>query len=149
MKSNKMFVFAAIAATALITCSSALAEDSTNAPDTASTNSFPQAGPHGKIHNPGIERMAQVLNLSDSQRTQIEPLLMSEHQKIRELREDSSLSPDDKRAKMKEIREDTMAQLESVLTPEQYSKWKEMTHARKHKPQAPVPPDGATNAPSA
>ena len=39
---------------------------------------------------------------------------------------DTSLTPEDRRAKMKALRDDTTTQMKAVLTPEQFDKWQKM-----------------------
>jgi len=54
---------------------------------------------------------------------------------MKAVREDSSLSEDQRRAKMKSIHESLHDQINAVLTPEQQAKFKQMQHEEmeKHK----------------
>ena len=62
-----------------------------------------------------------------------------------DLRQDTSLSQEDKAAKRKAIQEDTTAKMKAVLTAEQFQKWQEMqTQMRNHRPGGPPP--GGKNA---
>ena len=56
-------------------------------------------------------------------------------QQMKAVREDSSLSEDQKRTKMKSIHESLHDQINAVLTPEQQAKFKQMQHDQmeKHK----------------
>lgn len=146
MKLTKALVFTVLAAGGLIASGSAPAQDSTNAPvPTVSTNSQPLR-PHVMFRGPSIDRLAQVLNLTDAQKAQIQPILEGEHQKMRDLRDDTSLSTDDRRSKMKEIRDDTTTQLQAILTPDQFAKWQTMSHARRPRPTQT--PTVSTNTPA-
>jgi protein CpxP len=149
MKLTKVFVFTVITAGTVVASGSALAQDSaTNAPaPDVSTNSQP-AKPHVMFRGPSIDRLAQMLNLTDDQKVQVQPILEAEHQKMRDLRNDTSLSTDEKRSKMKELREDTSSQLQPILNPDQFAKWQNMTHARRAMPTPTVPPSVSTNTPA-
>lgn len=72
------------------------------------------------------ERLAKIkedLKLTDEQITKLKPLLQEEAKKVRALRDDTSLSPQDRRAKMREIREASAPKLKEILTKEQYEQW--------------------------
>jgi Spy/CpxP family protein refolding chaperone len=149
MKLTKTFVFTALAAGSMIACGSAFAQDATNAPAPApeiSTN-YPPARPHPMYRGASIERLAQMLNLTDDQKAQVEPILTAERQKMRDLRNDTSLTTDEKRSKMKEIRDDTTAQLQPILTPDQFAKWQSMTHPPRRPMSHPMIP-ASTNTPA-
>jgi protein CpxP len=145
MKVTKALAFTLIMAGGLVAGSAAFAQDSGTAPASdASTNAAP-VKVHGN-HAANLDRLAQVLNLTDDQKAQLQPILAAERQKMRDLREDTSLSKDDRKAKMKEIRDETAAQLQPILTPEQLAKWQNMTHGHHAAPQAA--PAQSTNAPA-
>ena len=54
---------------------------------------------------------------------------------MKTLHEDTSLAPDDKKAKMKELHDSSTEKINAVLTPDQQSKWKQMKQEmmEKHK----------------
>lgn len=146
MKITKALAFTLLMTGGLVAGSAALAQDSGAAPSSdASTNAAPvKVRPN---HPANLDRLAQVLSLSDDQKAQLQPILAAERQKMRDLREDTSLSKEDRKAKMKEIRDETAAQLQPILTPEQLAKWQNMTHGRHAAP--PAAPAQSTNAPAA
>jgi Spy/CpxP family protein refolding chaperone len=146
MKLTKTNIFTVLAAGSLIVCGSALAQDSTNAAAPAPSTNSPPARPHIMFRGASMERLAQILNLTDAQKAQVQPILDAERQKMRDLRENTSLSMDEKRAQVKEIREKTTAQMQPVLTPEQFAKWQNMNHARR--PVHPPTPSVTTNTPA-
>ena len=123
MKSTKTMLIAALAAGALLTGSSALrAQEATNTPP---------AGEHG----PGMKGrpdLAKQLDLTDAQKPKVEAIRKSAMEKSRALREDTSLTPEEKKAKAKAIRDDTATQMKAVLTPEQFTKWQEMSKRGPH-----------------
>jgi Spy/CpxP family protein refolding chaperone len=73
------------------------------------------------------ERMqdtAKELNLTDEQKEKLQTIIRAQAGKLRELRQDTSLSAEDKKEKVRAIREGIMAEVKKVLTPEQFEKWK-------------------------
>jgi Spy/CpxP family protein refolding chaperone len=85
------------------------------------------------------------LNLTDDQRAKIQPILQSSRQQAQAVRNDSTLTPEQKKAKMRDIRQDAMTQMNSLLTPEQQQQWQQMRQHRgpgvQHGPP-PAPPSG-------
>ena len=84
----------------------------------------------------------QSLNLSQQQKDQIKPIFQSTRQQVQALRADSSLTPEQRRAKVKEIRQSQQAQLRAILTPEQQQQLQQMRHHRRGQQNA-TPPQGA------
>lgn len=62
-----------------------------------------------------VARMTKRYNLSADQQTQIKPIVADAQQKMMALREDSSMSRDDKMAKMKSIHEDSNTKISAIL----------------------------------
>lgn len=73
-----------------------------------------------------LQRMTQQLNLTPDQQEKIKPILENESTQMQGLREDTSLSQEDRMAKMKQIRENTSSQINPILTPDQQTKYVEM-----------------------
>jgi Spy/CpxP family protein refolding chaperone len=91
------------------------------------------------------------LNLTDDQKPKVQAIMDGQRQKMRDLRQDTSLTPEDRRAKMKALREDTTAQMKAVLTPEQFEKWQKMPPAgmrRSNPPPGGNPPATGTPPPA-
>lgn len=92
----------------------------------------------------GMGPMAK-LNLTDDQRAKIQPILQSSRQQAHAVRNDATLTPEQKQAKLRDIRQDTMTQMNSLLTPDQQQQWQQMRQHRgpggKHGPP-PAPPSG-------
>jgi periplasmic protein CpxP/Spy len=148
MKSTKMMLIVALAAGALLADSSALlAQDSTNTP--------PAGGPPGggmKGRGPSLERITKALDLTADQQPKVKAVLDDQMQKMRDLHNDpdfSSLSQDDRRAKMKTIRDETNAKLKDILTPDQFAKWQNMGPMGSRRNGGGGGKGGDTNAPSA
>jgi Spy/CpxP family protein refolding chaperone len=85
------------------------------------------------------------LNLTDDQRAKIQPILQSSRQQAQAVRNDATLTPEQKQAKMRDIHQGAMTQMNSLLTPEQQQQWQQMRQHRgpggKHEPP-PTPPSG-------
>lgn len=76
--------------------------------------------------------LAKKLNLTDEQKSKVEAIFQYEQKQLDKLREDSSLSREDRRAKFQQIRESTSSRVKEVLTKEQQQKYDEM-HERMQK----------------
>jgi Spy/CpxP family protein refolding chaperone len=102
---------------------------------------------------PTLDQLAQQLNLTDDQKAKVKPILEARDQKLRDLRSDTSLTPEDRRAKMKALRDDMTTQMKAVLTPEQFDKWQKMSPPGMRDHRNGPPPGGGhavgTNAPAA
>ena len=85
-------------------------------------------GRFGRGQQSPDERLAQMTkryNLSADQQTQIKPILADQQQQITALRQDSSLSREDKFAKMSSIREASNTKISAVLNDSQKQKFTE------------------------
>jgi Spy/CpxP family protein refolding chaperone len=69
------------------------------------------------------------LNLTEEQKTKLRPILMDERQQMEAVRNDTSLSPEQKMAKVQQIRETASPKIKAVLTPEQLKKLADMQQA--------------------
>jgi len=101
------------------------------------------------MRGPNIEMLARQLDLTDDQKPKVQAALDEQHQKMKALMADQSLSKEDRRAQAKQLRKDFNAQLKGILTADQYAKLQQMM--AHHRPgQRPL--NGAatsTNAPAA
>jgi protein CpxP len=105
----------------------------------------------GRHHGPPdpAQRMAELtkkLNLTSDQQTKVQDALTSEHSQMESLHQDASLSRDDRRAKMMDIRKSTDAQIRGVLDSTQQKKWDDMQAKREQRMQGhhPGPPDAGS-----
>jgi Spy/CpxP family protein refolding chaperone len=90
-----------------------------------SDNSAPPPHKMMRQHN-GIDAMAQQLNLNDQQKTQIQGIFQTQRQQAQAIRQDTSLTPEQKQEKLKALRASTHQQVEGVLTPEQQQQMKQL-----------------------
>ncbi len=90
---------------------------------------------HGESADQHLQMLSEKLNLTDDQTAKLKPILQDQMQQMKAVREDSSLSEEQKRAKMKSIHESLHEQINAVLTPEQQAKFKQMSQEQmqKHK----------------
>jgi Spy/CpxP family protein refolding chaperone len=140
-----------LAVGSLLVWSPALRAGDTNTPP-----STPPAGapPAGQPPGGGFERMAEQLNLTADQKPKVQSIEDTRRQKMLDLRNDTSLSPEDKQAKRKIVVEETAQQMKAVLTPEQFDKWQKTSPMgpRRNRPNGPPQGGekaGSTNAPAA
>ena len=84
------------------------------------------AGPGGGSgqHQPAspeqrVEMLTQQLNLTNDQQQNIKLILEDESEQMKSLRANTSLTQQERRSKMQEIRQNTKTQMNSILTPEQ------------------------------
>jgi Spy/CpxP family protein refolding chaperone len=70
-----------------------------------------------------FQDIAAQLQLTDQQKQQIKPILREEAQKLKSLRAETGLTKQQKHAQLKQIRQDLLARIKPILTPEQLAKW--------------------------
>src|SRR3989442_430224 len=116
----------------------------------ASSAPLPQAGEHGNWHDGarghGPEQrlawLSDKLKLTDDQRSQIKPILEDEHKQLAALREDSSLSREQKRAKFREIHTSTFDKIRPILTDQQQATLQQIQTQREERMKARRQKDG-------
>ena len=146
MKPTKNMILATLVAALFAGNIAARAQDNFTTPTTPSTPP-PPAGASARPHGPNADYIAKQLDLTDEQKAKFSAAYDSFRQKVRALVADKSLSPEDRRSQMKDLRQDFNTQLKSLLTPDQFAKWEKIsTHRRPpvHTQTAP-----STNAPPA
>jgi periplasmic protein CpxP/Spy len=83
-----------------------------------------------------MQAAVESLNLTDDQKAKVKDIFTDARTKRQAVSNDASLSEDDKKAKMKELRAGTMAKLNEVLTPEQQTELKGKMEAARAKAPA-------------
>jgi Spy/CpxP family protein refolding chaperone len=147
MKPSKMTLIAALALGSLLTLSPAGFTQDANTPPAGNP---PEHGPRGR--GPNFDTVAERLKLTDDQKPKVKAILQDMGQKMRDLRQQGQdMSPEDRMAKMKSIRDETDAKMKGVLTEDQFKQWQEMESKmrgpRNHPPGGPPPGQGGPNAP--
>lgn len=70
----------------------------------------------------GAMRMMQELNLTDAQKAQLKPIMEAQRTAMMALRDDTTLTPEAKRAKLKQMRDDNETKINAILTADQKTK---------------------------
>jgi periplasmic protein CpxP/Spy len=102
---------------------------------------------HGPDPAQRTQELTRHLKLTSDQQAKVKDALQSEHSQMESLHQDSSLSRDDRRAKMMEVRKGTDAQIRELLDSTQQKKWDEIQAKRgewmQHRHQGP--PDSSSD----
>jgi hypothetical protein len=104
----------------------------------ASAGPLPQEAPAaqtGHRADPGqqLRRLTKKLNLTSEQQSQLLPILTDRQQQMAALRNDSSLSAQDRHAKAKALREDSDFKIKAVLNDNQKQQYQQLQqHRRQH-----------------
>jgi Spy/CpxP family protein refolding chaperone len=91
----------------------------------------------GGMHGDRLQAAVESLNLTDDQKGKVKDIFADAKTKRQAVFSDSSLSDDQKKAKMKELHEGTMTKLNGVLTPDQQTELK--TKLAAGRKQGPTP----------
>jgi Spy/CpxP family protein refolding chaperone len=131
MKINCLKKVIVILAALTLGCSVVFAgpAQTTDSNSSAPKNKKSETGRHG---HRDMQKFAEKLNLTDAQKSSIKPIFAAEANDIKAVRQDNSLSEEQKQAKIKEIREAANNKINAILTPEQQAKWAEL---KKHSKQ--------------
>jgi protein CpxP len=91
--------------------------DAQNAP------SMQEAGRRGMDPTKRVDQLNKQLSLTSDQRAKMLGILQQEQASMNDLRQDSSLSQQDRRSKMMDIRNTGNSQIRALLTEDQQQKW--------------------------
>jgi Spy/CpxP family protein refolding chaperone len=127
-------------ATGLTLCSAAAFAQQDNAAPTPDASAPQQGGGHGQwgghqTPDEQVARMTKRYNLSSDQQAQIKPILANQQQQMQALRQDSSLSREDKMAKMKSIHDDSSSKIQALLNDSQKQKFAQDQQRRQQQMQ--------------
>ena len=150
MKLNKTLMIAALVAGSVFTAAVAVqAQDAATPPPPATPPpaARPPGGP-GARGAMNFDYVATQLALSDDQKPKAKPVFDEMRQKMTDLRKDTTMDQTERRAKMKEIRDDANTKLKDIFTAEQFDKWQKMAPGTRRPPGGAGAPPAAT-APSA
>jgi periplasmic protein CpxP/Spy len=116
----------------------------------------PSTPPSGQQNAPANQANGQQqgnddnpLNLTEDQKAKLRPIIMEENQQMEALRNDTTLTQEQKIAKANQIRADASPKIKAILTPEQIQKLTELQErARQQQPQGSqsAPPPSAPPA---
>lgn len=103
------------------------------AQETVTQQADPQAqnSMHQRQHADRLDWLTKQLNLTDEQKAKIKPILANEEKQMRTVREDTSLSQQQKHDRMMQLHDTADSQINDVLTPEQQKKFTELEAQQK------------------
>ena len=144
-----------VSAAAFLLVSATPAQDQSQAQDQQQTQE--QASPSQQGQGRGrwarrqqqhhMQMLAEKLGLTDQQKQQFQAIQKNMWQQGRSIRQDSSLTDDQKREKMQELRKQAHKEMFEVLTPEQKEQLKQMR--QQHQQQKDKDSGGSGNPASA
>jgi periplasmic protein CpxP/Spy len=143
MKRNKVSILAIVALGGLMACGPIANAQDTNTPAAPAAPQRPGPG-RGR----GIQAILDKLDLTADQKEKVTAAMKEQTDKMMALRNDSSIAQEDRRPKAKEIRDAFTAKLKTILTPEQYTKFEELSKQGMRPPGAPPTAPAAPKAPS-
>ena len=92
----------------------------------------PQAvGQEKGMHGGGLQAAVESLNLTDEQKAKVKDIFADAKTRGQAVSSDTTLSDEQKKAKMKELHSNIIAKLNEVLTPEQQTELKSKMEAAK------------------
>ena len=103
----------------------AFAQQDSPTPDASAQPGPGRMGRQQMTPDEQLARMTKRYDLTADQQTQIKPILADSQQQMTALRQDSSMSRDDKMAKMKTIREGANTKIQAILNDSQKQKFAE------------------------
>ena len=83
-----------------------------------------------------LRMLTQQLSLTPDQREKLRPIITDEGEQMHMVRINEQMTPDQKRAKVLEIRQAFNPKIAAELTPEQQEKWKKVEASLEGKPPA-------------
>lgn len=120
--------------TALVCGPLAFAADERPANRPARRAGPPPAGERGPGLRAGseawFERWSDALKLTEAQKQKIQALQKEQREKGEKIRQDTSLTPEQRREKMRALREENDRKMKEILTAEQYEKWQQSRQTR-------------------
>ena len=147
MKLQSLAPLALTAALAFTTFSAgAQTQTAPSAPDTAATAPRPMPNPEHQL-----EHMTRMLNLTDAQQQQIRPILVDRNQQMMAIRNNATLTTEQRQEQMRKLMSDSRGQVRNVLTDAQRQQWDEAREKRerRHREPAPAQPAPTTPPPAA
>lgn len=123
MKRKQSNIFAVIVLGGLMACAPMARAEDSSAPATppatpAATNGVPR-----QSRGAGLQALLDKLGLTPDQKEKTMTVLKDQRTQMSALRGDTTLSPEDIRAKRKDINEATDGKLKAIFTPDQYTQW--------------------------
>jgi len=150
MKATKVSVIAALIASVLVAYTPAVSAQDAKESKPPPKREGPPGGAGGQrgeaAFKERLNKIAEELKLTDDQKPKVEKVLKEQQEKMRGSR-DSASTPEERREKMKTLREEMAKKMKEILTPEQFAKWEKMPQGRGPGGGRPGADGGAAKAP--
>jgi Spy/CpxP family protein refolding chaperone len=118
MKMTRPILIALAAVGCTLTAQPVAGADATNAP------ALSAPGDRAAALRERMQETARELNLTPEQTAKLQTIVRERLEKMHALRQDTSLSAEERREKFQAGREELIAEVKKVLTPEQFEKWR-------------------------
>ncbi len=116
-------------------------QDQAAPPTSAQSSAAPSAQQPAHVPNPHhqAKKMAKELGLTPDQESKIEPILADRAQQMQGVRADTTIAPQDRKAKIHGIRRDSDSKIEAILTDTQKQQYEQIKQSRKANKQQAAP----------
>lgn len=106
----------------------ATTDQGANQGTSGTTSTAPEYGKHHRRGHRGMgfQKMSQKLNLSQSQQDQFKTVFQQSQEQAKAIRNDASLTADQKKEKLEALHQNTKTQVNGLLTPDQQKQFAEM-----------------------
>lgn len=151
MSPKSLFVLS-VASVGLVLSQVSLRADDTVQPPPPGVDAPPPPPPGGHGHREGGFRLAELtakLGLTPDEVKAIEPIIESGRTQGKAIHEDTTLSPQEKHAKMKAVMDTTRADIRALLTPDQQKIFDTLPTRGVKRPNAAPSEPGVQTAPPA
>jgi len=105
--------------------------------DTPTTTTTPAVVQGKHHHESELQKLTQELNLTPDQVSKIQPIVDAAKAKVKAIRQDATLTPDQQKAQIAPIHKQEMQDIRAILTPEQIATLKSLH--KNHNQPAPAP----------
>jgi protein CpxP len=122
----KLKTFSTIRHSLSLLCGAGILASFLVAPALAQEEAKPDKRPRAPAEAPDWSKMKSTLGLTDEQVAELQTFSKGQREKMQALRQDNSLSPEQKRERAAGLREEGKKEVEAVLTPEQQEKMNKM-----------------------
>jgi Spy/CpxP family protein refolding chaperone len=131
----KRVIFSAALSVAMaIGSAPVFAQSATTDQGTQTTTNAPQRGMRGhRAHGDHMQLMAKKLNLTQQQQDQLKPIMQQSRDQAKAIKNDTTLSADQKKEKLQALHQQTKSQVNGILTPEQQQQMAQMKSFREGK----------------
>lgn len=140
-----LYLFALVLAISLSAAAQSPGTNQSSQSQSAPAQSAPATPPSAQQNTPSSGGQSaqsnedNPLNLTEDQKAKLRPIIMDENQQMEALRNDTSMTQDQKIAKASQIRAEASPKIKAILTPEQLQKLAELQQERVRQQQQQQP----------